>query len=37
MLADRRSGSVLVVLSASGQEGYNGTYESIFSEIVKLG
>ena len=37
ILADQRTGSVLVVLSASGQEGYNGTYESIFADIVKLG
>lgn len=37
ILADRRSGSVFVVLSASGQEGYNGVYESLFAEIVKLG
>ena len=36
ILSDRRSGSVMAVLSASGQEGYNGTYESIFAEIVKL-
>lgn len=37
ILADQRTGSVLVVLSASNQEGFNGTYETLFSEIVKMG
>lgn len=37
ILADRKSGSVFVVLSASNQEGYSGTYESLFAEIVNLG
>jgi CubicO group peptidase (beta-lactamase class C family) len=36
ILADRQSGTVFVVLSASGQDGYNGTYENIFSEILRL-
>ena len=36
ILTDRRTGSVLVILSASNQDGFNGTYERLFSEIAGL-
>ena len=36
ILCDRRTGSVMVVLSASNLESFDGTYEKLFSEITGL-
>lgn len=36
ILCDLKTESVLVILSAANRKGFDGTYESIFSDIVKL-